>query len=134
MDKQARQSIWSVVVGVVFIIVVTTVVDLLLHLLGVFPPLEVPIDDKLSALALAYRVVISVAGAYLTAHMAPDKPMKHALILGVVGTFLGGLGAAATWGRGLGPAWYPISIAAVAVPQCWLGGKLYVMRQARTSA
>jgi hypothetical protein len=25
----------------------------------------------------------------------------------------------------MGPRWYPIALAALAVPQCWLGGKLY---------
>jgi hypothetical protein len=32
-----RKSIWAVVAGVLFIIVVTTVVDIALHVLGVFP-------------------------------------------------------------------------------------------------
>jgi hypothetical protein len=34
----------------------------------------------------------------------------------------------ASWGKGLGPAWYPIALAVLAVPQCWAGGKLRVMQ------
>ena len=36
------KSIWAVVAGVLFIVVVTTLVDALLHLLGVFPPMDQP--------------------------------------------------------------------------------------------
>src|SRR2546428_392951 len=65
-----------------------------------------------------------------TAGLGPAKLMKHALILGVVGTLLGAAGAAATWGKGMGPAWYPVSLAVLALPQCWVGGKLYERRAA----
>jgi hypothetical protein len=123
-----RKSIWAVVAGVLFIIVVTTVVDIALHVLGVFPPVGKPLDDRLSVVATSYRVVISIGGAWLTARLAPAKPMKHALILGLVGTVLGLVGVMATWNRGLGPRWYPIALAVLAIPQCWVGGKLYEMQ------
>ena len=54
--------------------------------------------------------------------------MKHVLILGVVGTIMGTIGVIATWNMGMGPRWYPIALAALALPQCWLGGKIYVSR------
>jgi hypothetical protein len=122
------KSAGAVATGVVFIIVVTTGVDVVLHAVGVYPPWNVPIDDRLSLLATAYRIVISVAGAYLTARLAPSGPMGHALVLGVLGTVLGVIGVVATWGKGLGPAWYPVALAVLALPQCWVGGKLYVSR------
>jgi hypothetical protein len=131
MKQDTKKSIWAVVAGVLTIIVVTTVVDLVLHAAGVFPPMNVPIDDRLSLLATSYRIVISVAGAYLTAWLAPERPMKHAMILGYVGTLLGLLGVVATWGKGLGPAWYPIALAALAIPQCWAGGKLYELQHSQ---
>jgi linoleoyl-CoA desaturase len=61
------------------------------------------------------------------ARLAPDQPMKHAMALGYVGTVLGLVGLAVTWGKGLGPNWYPIALVVLAVPQCWAGGKLYEM-------
>ena len=122
------KSIWAIVAGVLGIVVVTTLVDILLHAVGVYPPWDQPIDDRLALLATSYRIVISVGGAWLTARLAPDKPMKHAMILGVVGTVLGLVGLVATWNSGLGPRWYPIALAVLAIPQCWLGGKLYVVR------
>jgi hypothetical protein len=57
--------------------------------------------------------------------------MKHALWLGVVGTVLGAIGAAATWDKGLGPHWYAVALAVLAIPQCWLGGKLYLSSRRR---
>jgi hypothetical protein len=123
-----RKSIWAVIAGVLVIIVVTTLVDIAMHTIGVFPPMDQPIDDALALLATSYRIVITIGGAFLTARLAPDKPMKHAMILGIVGTVLGIVGVVATWNRGLGPRWYPIALAVLAIPQCWVGGRLYVMR------
>jgi hypothetical protein len=126
-----KKSIWAVVAGMLVIIVVTTLVDIVLHLARVFPPVDQPINDSLALLATSYRIVISVGGAWLTARLAPEKPMKHALILGLVGTVLGLVGVVATWNRGLGPRWYPIALAVLAIPQCWVGGRLYLMRSGK---
>ena len=51
--------------------------------------------------------------------------MKHAMMLGVIGTVLGLVGVAATWNLGLGPRWYPIALAVLAIPECWAGAKIY---------
>ena len=125
------RSIWAVVAGVLFVVVVSTLVDMALHAAKVYPPMDQPLDDKLAVLATAYRFVISVAGAWLTAKLAPQNPMKHALILGGIGTVLGLAGVIATWNAGLGPRWYAIALMVLAVPQCWLGGKLYEMQARR---
>jgi Co/Zn/Cd efflux system component len=125
------RSIWAVVAGVLFVVIVSTLVDMALHAAKVYPPMDQPLDDKLALLATAYRLVISVAGAWLTAKLAPQNPLKHAVILGVVGTVLGTVGVITTWNAGLGPRWYAIALAVLAVPQCWLGGKLYEMQSRR---
>src|SRR5258706_13200249 len=125
------KSIWAVVAGLLVIVVVTTLVDIVLHATGVFPPMGQPIGDALALLATFYRIVISVGGAWLTARLAPDKPMKHAMILGCVGVVLGVAGAVATWNLGLGPRWYPIALVVLAIPQCWLGGRIYGIRSAK---
>jgi hypothetical protein len=125
------KSIGAVVAGVLFIVIVTTAVDIAMHAAGVFPPAGQKLSDALALLATSYRIVISIAGAWLTAKLAPGRPMKHALVLGVVGTVLGLLGVALTWNLGLGPRWYPIALAVLAIPQCWAGGKIYEMRSER---
>jgi hypothetical protein len=111
--------------GVLVVVVVTTGVDIVLHAVGVLPAMGQPLSNALAVLASAYRLVISIAGAGLTARLAPDRPMAHAMRLGYVGTILGLIGVAVTWTAGLGPKWYPISLAVLAIPQCWVGGKIY---------
>jgi hypothetical protein len=124
-----RKSIWAVVAGILFIVIVTTLVDIVLHVTGVFPPMAQPIDNRLALLATAYRVVISIAGAWLTARLAPARPMTHAMALGYVGVVLGLVGVIATWNLALAPRWYPIALAVLAIPQCWVGGRIYESRQ-----
>jgi hypothetical protein len=126
-----KASVWAVVAGVLVIIVVTTLVDIVLHATGVFPPMGQPISDALALLATFYRVVISVGGAWLTARLAPAKPLKHAMILGYVGVVLGLVGLVATWNLGLGPRWYPIALVVLAIPQCWAGGRIYELQSGK---
>ncbi len=125
------RSIWAVAAGVLVIIVVTTLVDIVLHVAGVFPPMDQPINDALALLATSYRIVISVVGAWFTARLAPDKPLKHALILGYVGVVLGLVGVVTTWHLGLGPKWYPIALVVLAIPQCWAGGRIYELQSTK---
>src|SRR5712671_4984981 len=125
------RSIWAVVAGVLFIVLVTTLVGIALHLAGVYPSINQPLDDRLALIATSYRIVISIAGGWLTARLAPARPMKHALILGVVGVVLGLVGVVATWDQGMGPRWYPIALVVLAIPQCWAGGKIFEARSSR---
>ena len=122
------KSFLAVFIGLLFTILVTILVDIVLHVVGVYGPINQPLSNGLAALALSYRVVITIAGAWLTARLAPANPMKHALILGAIGTLLGVIGVVTTWNKGMGPHWYPVAIAVLAIPQCWLGGKLFEMR------
>jgi hypothetical protein len=118
-----ENRIWAIAAGVIFIVVVSTLADALLHASACTRRGNQPIDDKLSLLATSYRFAISVAGAWLTARLAPSQPMKHVLILGVVGTIMGAIGVVATWNMGMGPRWYPIALAVLAIPQCWAAEK-----------
>jgi len=58
----------------------------------------------------------------LTARLAPSRPMLHAMILGGIGVVLSILGAVAMWDPAF--AWYPIALAASALPSAWLGARL----------
>ena len=58
-----RKSIRAVVAGVLVIIVVTTLVDIVLHATGVFPPMIQPMSNALKVLATSYRIVIGIGGA-----------------------------------------------------------------------
>jgi hypothetical protein len=100
--------------------------DILLHAAGVFPLWGQPMSNALFALATAYRTVYTVAGGYVTARLAANKPMGHVWTLGVIGLLAAIAGTAATWNKGpeFGPKWYPVALAVLAIPSVWLGGKL----------
>lgn len=128
--RRVLRSIGAVFAGVLAIVVLSTANDMVLHATGVFPPMGQPMSDALFLLALAYRTVYGVAGGYITARLAPGRPMKHALVLGAIGVALGTVGTVVTWNKGpaFGPHWYPLALVALAIPQCWAGGRLRVMQ------
>lgn len=128
------RSIWAVVAGALLIIVASTLVDVALHLAGVYPAVGEPLTHGLALLASSYRLVIGVAGGWLAARLAPRAPMRHALILGGVGILLGLVGLVLTWNAGLGPRWYPISLVLLALPQCGLGGWIFERMSRRRGA
>jgi hypothetical protein len=104
------------------IFVLSTATDVALHATGVYPPWGVRMSDALFLLALAYRIVYGVAGCYIAARLAPDRPMLHALVLGAVGVVFSTAGAVVMWDAG--PAWYSLGVIAIAIPCAWAGGKL----------
>jgi len=124
--RRIGRSIGAVFAGILVVVVLSTVTDLVLHATGVFPPPGQPMSDSLFALATAYRLVFAIAGGYVTAWLAPYRPMQHAVWLGAIGTLLGLAGLLATWDKGpeFGPKWYPIALVVTALPCAWLGAKL----------
>jgi hypothetical protein len=128
--RRALRSIGAVAAGLVSIFAVTTAADAVMHATGVFPPAGAPpMSSALFLLAFAYRLVIDVAGCTLTARLAPARPMRHAIVLGSIGLFLSIAGAVAMWGAG--PTWYPLALAASALPCAWLGGRLGQQKSGR---
>ncbi len=124
--RRTGRSIGAVLAGLVAIFAVTTATDVVLHATGIFPPWGQPMSDRLFLLATAYRIIYGVAGSYLTARLAPDRPMRHALALGVVGLVFSTAATVAAWGRApeFGPKWYALAVVAMAIPCAWAGGRL----------
>jgi hypothetical protein len=124
-ESNPLRSIVAIVVGFLAVVVLSLGTDQVLHILKVYPPWGEPMPQPaLNALALSYRIVFTIFGSYLAAKIAPRNPMRHAIILGLIGTVFGTAGAVATIPMHLGPAWYPIAIAATALPCAWIGGKM----------
>ena len=130
--RNIPRSIGAVLAGFAFVLIVTLVTDQLLHVIGVFPPWGASMAgyDAALLLATAYRIVYGIAGSYITARLAPDRPMQHALLGGFIGLALSIVGAAVTWNGGpaFGPHWYPLALIVTALPTAWAGGKLHIMR------
>ncbi len=104
--------------------------DLAMHATGVFPPEGRPMSDELFMLATFYRMIYTVVGGYITARLAPNRPMTHAWILAIIGVLAATAGTVATWDKGteFGPKWYPIALVVLAIPSVLLGGKLAAQR------
>ena len=119
------RSIGAVIAGIVFGIVITLGTDLAMHALGFLPALGERASDGSLMVATIYRTVYGVLGAYLTARLAPSRPMLHAMVLGSLGLVVTIIGAVVTWNKGpaFGPHWYPVSLIVLALPTAWAGGR-----------
>src|SRR6185436_12732012 len=98
-DHRMIRSIGAVFAGILVNFMLSLGTDVVLHSTGVFPGWGQPMSDGLFAVALAYRLVYTVLGGYLTARLAPANPMKHVMILGIIGIVLGTAGAVGTWNK-----------------------------------
>lgn len=119
------RGIGAVLAGLIFIVVTHTCTDLLLEKCGIFPPPEQGLHVTwMVVTATIYRTLFTVAGGYLTAALAPHRPMLYVTILGIIGIAAGTLGAIVMIPKDLGPVWYPIALIVLALPSVWWGGKL----------
>jgi hypothetical protein len=120
------RSIVAVVAGFIAVAGLSIATDEVLHILQVYPPWGVTMTDpRLYVLALSYRIVYTVLGGWITARLAPRSPMRHVMVLAIIGLIGGAAGVAVAIGRSdLGPLWYPVAIFLTAYPCTWLGGLL----------
>jgi hypothetical protein len=120
------RSVLAVVAGFFVVVILSLGIDEALHLLKVYPPWGEPMyEPGLNALALSYRIVVTILSGYVTARLAPRNPMKHVIVGGLIGILLGIAGVVAAIKIQMGPIWYPIAIAVTGFPSVWLGGRLY---------
>ena len=126
MNRPLR-SVLAVVTGFLSVALLSLATDQVLHVLEVYPPWgEAMWNPCLNLLALSYRMIYAVVGGYLTAVLAPHSPMRHVVVVGILGLIAGTAGAVAAINMAdLGPKWYPIALAISAFPTTWLGGVLY---------
>jgi hypothetical protein len=118
------KSIVAVVAGFVAVGILHTMTDLGLEKVGIFPPPDQPaaLETKYLAAAAIYRNIYNVFGGWITARLAPNRPVGHAIVLGVLGSLANVVGGVIMWK--IGAHWYPFLLAALALPSCWLGGVL----------
>src|SRR5580700_8010345 len=100
--RRIGRSVFAVIVGIVANIILSLGTDEVFHLAHVYPPWGASMVGYESTLFLAtlYRTIYGLFGSYLTARLAPSRPMLHALILGILGLAVCILGAATTWNAG----------------------------------
>ena len=124
--RRILTSIGAVAAGFFACALLSIGTDIVLHSAKVFPPWGQPMSDALFVLATVYRTIYTVLGGYITARLAPYRPMAHVWTLGIIGLLAAIAGALATWDKGpeFGPKWYPLALVVLAIPSVWVGGKL----------
>ena len=121
------KSVLAVLAGIAITVGLSLLTDLLMQTAHVFPAFGEPMSDMQCAIATVYRVAYGVLGAYVIARLAPNRPMRHAMVSGVLGLIASIAGAIATWNAmpSLGPRWYPLRLVVTALPCAWAGAKAY---------
>lgn len=123
------KSVGAVLAGLIFIVFTHSLTDYILESAGILPlPEQGLFDTGFLLLATAYRTFFSIIGGYLTAKLAPSRPMLHALVLGIIGVIGSLAGAVVAMQMNLGPLWYPILLAVTSIPVALLGGWLAVRK------
>ena len=125
-SRRVLRRVGAVLAGFFLIVILDTGIDVVMHATGIYPPWFQAMKTPLWFLAVGYRMIDGVAGSYLAARLAPDRPVAHALALGIIGVVLSTAGAIGTWSKGpeFGPKWYPIALIVIALPCAFVGGTL----------
>lgn len=105
------KSIGAVLAGLVTIVVLSSVTDTVLESTGVFPRVAVQQEQGFDA---PWMVLLALACRSVYAALAPNRPMRHAAILGIVG---------------IAPVWFTILLLVLGLPCMLLGGKRRTSRQ-----
>ncbi len=135
-SSRLGRSVTAVIAGAFVGGALSVATDLLLHAIGIAPALGEAFSNPLLVLAVIYRSMYGVLGSYVCARIAPGRPMGHCLVLGSLGCLANLVGAVTTWNASpsLGPHWYTVALAFLALPTAWLGGKIFTARSNRTPA
>jgi hypothetical protein len=129
MNRALFKSIGAIVAGLIAVVILSIATDIVLVTADA---MKIPFDKNpvwFIVVVIAYRNVYAAAGCYLTARLAPSRPMRHAMISGWIGLGLAITGAIVM--KEEGPAWYAISLIVLALPSAWLGGKLYSIQNTK---
>ena len=125
MNKNILKSIGAGFAGILVGVILSLMTDTLLQKTGILPHDNLWVGPWLIIFVLFYRTVYNIIGSYIVARLAPQNPMKHVIIVGILGTIVSIVGAVATRNMDLGPVWYAWTLAALTLPSSWVGGKLY---------
>ena len=120
------RSAGTIVTGMLAVIALSLGTDLGLRLIRLYPAEGEPmVEPALNLLALWYRCVYNVIGAYIVLMLASDNGLRLLWIFTLLGFTLAAIGAVVTIPMNLGPSWYPILLALSPFPCSWLGWKLH---------
>jgi len=84
-NKNLFKSIGAILAAIILGVGLSVATDTVLEKSGIFPPPQGLFVTWMLVAAFLYRCVYGVAGSYLAAALAPNKPMLHAMIPGYLG-------------------------------------------------
>lgn len=118
------RSVLAILLGFVLIGALSIGTDAVIRSMypAAFTPAGGTSDPAVLVGALIYVSIYAIAGCYLTARLAPSHPMRHAMILGVLGLLFSIAGTMSRWS--LTPPWYNILGLVLVLPCAWIGGSL----------
>lgn len=119
-----KRLVFAIMTAILINFILATAIDMGFHAAGIYPPYGQPMmDSGLMAIAMSYRMLITIFAAYITAMIAREKAKTAIYFTGILGTILWLIGAIVGWD--LGPAWYHITGIVSALPLALLGWKIY---------
>ena len=80
-------------------------------------------------LVLLYVGFYATFGCWLAARLAPNRPMRHAIVLGLLGLAFNVMGTIAAWDTA--PRWYHLTALVLVMLWAWLGGHIRERQLAR---
>lgn len=128
MNKTTLKSIGAILAGFILGALLSIGLDFLMEVSGMMS-MEHFKESSLAVIlvVIVYRFISNVIGCFLTATLAPNKPMKHVIIIGVIGTVLSIVGSVVMWEHAI--PLYNIAIILISLPSAWLGGRLFLLKQ-----
>ncbi len=120
--KNILKSIWAILAGFLVVVFLSIATDQVLERTGL---MKSPFNENSTlfiVFVIFYRTVYGLLGSYITAALAPFRPMQHVMIGGFIGFFIAVFGTFAMWD--VPPHWYPVTLDILALPTAWAGGKL----------
>ncbi|HEY3644789.1 MAG TPA: hypothetical protein VGM16_05560 [Gammaproteobacteria bacterium] len=121
----ALRSLGAVAAGLLTLTLLCVLTDALLVAAHVLPAPQAHQPYALASLGIVivYCAAYTLVGGYVTARLAPTRPVAHAVVLGVLGMTLSTLGTLHQWQIGNG--WNAITVVAEGIPLCWLGALIW---------
>ena len=95
-SRRLARGVGAILGGMIATIAPTVATDSALQTMGVFPSGGQAISGPLFVLSTIYRTFFAVAGSYVTAWLAPDRPMLHVMMGGFIGFAASIAGAVST--------------------------------------
>jgi peptidoglycan/LPS O-acetylase OafA/YrhL len=119
------RSILAIVVGFVLTGALNVGTQMLLSGMApeTFPAAGTPNFDTTSLILIsAYVALYGILGCYVTARLAPSRPLLHALVMGALALVMSIAMTIPAWSNA--PAWFNVYNLLAVMPYAYLGGRI----------